>query len=295
MVVEGGPEWGGGSVADRLRWLRNEQDWLRCATVLEPRGWEGLVGAWLCEPHEPDCTAGVIFFNNVGYLGMCGHGVIGLMTSLAHLGMLEPGAHRLDTPVGVVQARLNDNGTVTVENVPSSRFQTQVEVRVPGYGVVTGDIAWGGNWFFIVNHSPLPVTRANVPMLLTFARAVRHALDEQEVTGADGATIDHIEVCAPAPPGLAADGVNFVLCPGGAYDRSPCGTGTSAKLACLHEDGVLKEGQTWRQAGILGTVFEGRVVRCGSEVIPEITGRAWVTGEARLLLAPDDPFRQGIV
>ncbi len=296
VVVAGGPELGNGPVAERLRRFAAEHDDFRSAVVNEPRGSDVLVGALLVEPVDEACVAGVLFFNNVGYLGMCGHGTIGLVTTLAHLGRIEAGEHRIETPVGVVRATLFDDGRVTVENVPSYRSQKGVAVEVAGFGAVTGDVAWGGNWFFLTENAPVPLTLENREALTSFAMAVKAALNVQGITGANGGEIDHVEVFSPSTvPGN--DSRNFVLCPGNAYDRSPCGTGTSAKLACLAADGKLAAGQVWRQEGILGTVFEGSY-RIGTgpqtQVIPSITGSAYVTGEGRLLLQEDDPFRVGI-
>jgi 4-hydroxyproline epimerase len=296
VVVAGGPELGNGPVAERLRRFAAEHDDFRSAVVNEPRGSDVLVGALLVEPVDEACVAGVLFFNNVGYLGMCGHGTIGLVTTLAHLGRIEAGEHRIETPVGVVRATLLDDGRVTVENVPSYRSQKGVAVEVAGFGAVTGDVAWGGNWFFLTENAPVPLTLENREALTSFAMAVKAALNVQGITGANGGEIDHVEVFSPSTvPGN--DSRNFVLCPGNAYDRSPCGTGTSAKLACLAADGKLAAGQVWRQEGILGTVFEGSY-RIGTgpqtQVIPSITGSAYVTGEGRLLLQEDDPFRVGI-
>jgi 4-hydroxyproline epimerase len=296
VVVAGGPELGNGPVAERLRRFAAEHDDFRSAVVNEPRGSDVLVGALLVEPVDEACVAGVLFFNNVGYLGMCGHGTIGLVTTLAHLGRIEAGEHRIETPVGVVRATLFDDGRVTVENVPSYRSQKGVAVEVAGFGAVTGDVAWGGNWFFLTENAPVPLTLENREALTSFAMAVKAALNVQGITGANGGEIDHVEVFSPSTvPGN--DSRNFVLCPGNAYDRSPCGTGTSAKLACLAADGKLAAGQVWRQEGILGTVFEGSY-RIGTgpqtQVIPSITGSAYVTGEGRLLLQVDDPFRVGI-
>ncbi|MGB6133216.1 MAG: proline racemase family protein [Acidobacteriaceae bacterium] len=296
VVVSGGPELGGGPLSERLHRLAAEHDCLRSAVVNEPRGSDVMVGALLLEPTDPACAAGVIFFNNVGYLGMCGHGTIGVVATLAHLGRIQPGEHRIETPVGVVCATLRQDGQVTVENVISYRYRAAVPVDVPRFGTVHGDIAWGGNWFFLVDSAPCPLTFDNRDALTDYTWAIRGALGAQKITGANGEEIDHIEVSAPgSTPG--SDSRNFVLCPGKAYDRSPCGTGTSAKLACLAADGSLAPGQTWRQEGILGTWFEGsyRLVN-GSprEVIPSITGSAYITSESKLILNPDDPFRAGI-
>jgi 4-hydroxyproline epimerase len=254
-----------------------------------------MVGALLVEPHAPDCCCGVIFFNNLSTLNMCIHGTIGLAATLAHLGRIGPGAHRIDTPVGVVVAELAADGSVTVANVPSYRHAAGVEVEVPGWGKVRGDIAWGGNWFFLIDRQGPEVAFREIDALTAFTVAVRGALEAAGITGANGMEIDHIEVFGPPADPAAADSRNFVLCPGKAYDRSPCGTGTSAKLACLHADGKLAPGKTWRQAGILDTVFEGRVTELpDGKVTPRVTGRAWVNGEAVYLIDPTDPFRHGI-
>jgi 4-hydroxyproline epimerase len=291
LIVDGGPDLGSGPLAERLARLRDEHDLLRTGTVCEPRGSDVLVGALLCAPHADDCAAGVIFFNNVGYLGMCGHGTIGLVKSLAHLGRIGPGRHRIDTPVGVVVAELHADGAVSVDNVPSWRLAKQRAVTVPGFGTVTGDIAWGGNWFFLVEQHGLAVEANNIDALSAFAQAVMQALDDQGIRGAGGAPIDHVELFGPSQQ---ADSRNFVLCPGKAYDRSPCGTGTSAKLACLAADGKLAEGEVWRQESIIGSVFEASYRREGERIAPTIRGRAWISGESWLVFEEDDPFAWGI-
>ena len=293
VVVEGGPALGDDALAMRLRRLAAELDEFRSAVVNEPRGSDVLVGALLCEPVNKECAAGVIFFNNVGYLGMCGHGTIGVVRTLAHLGRIGAGEHRIETPVGVIRATLHVDGSVTIENVASYRHAAGVPVTVKGFGTVRGDIAWGGNWFFLVEDPPLQIALDNVDRLTEFAWAVRQALASEGVTGANKAEIDHIELSGPsAMPG--ADSRNFVLCPGKAYDRSPCGTGTSAKIACLAVDGKLAPGEIWRQAGILDTVFEGSYQLREGKVIPSITGSAFITAESRLILSPGDPFQTGI-
>lgn len=293
VVIAGGPDLGVGSAADKLRVLRREHDRFRSAIVHEPRGSDVLVGALLVEPADASCTAGVIFFNNVGYLGMCGHGTIGVVATLAHLGRIGPGEHRLETPVGVVTARLHEDGAVSVRNVPCYRYEVAVCVPVTGYGTVCGDVAWGGNWFFLAHVPDQELSPSRVEVLMAFTGRLRQSLAEHEITGRDGEEIDHIELYGPSPtPGV--DSRNFVLCPGSAYDRSPCGTGTSAKLACLYADGKLKPGDVWRQESITGSVFEGRVEAVGEDLIPTITGRACVIAEATLLLDPADPLCWGI-
>jgi 4-hydroxyproline epimerase len=246
------------------------------------------------EPVEKDSAAAVIFFNDVGFLGMCGHGTIGVLTTLAHLNRIGPGLHRIETPVGIVQATLHEDASVTVENVPSYRYRAGVDITVPGYGAFKGDIAWGGNWFFLVADPPCEITIANRYELVTTSVAIRAALHANGITGKDGGYIDHVEFFS-APQSAENSSRNFVLCPGASFDRSPCGTGTSAKMACLFDDGKLPPGVIWRQEGILGTVFQGSV-REGSDgqVNPSIRGRAWVTGESKLLFACEDPFSEGI-
>ncbi|TAE75985.1 MAG: hydroxyproline-2-epimerase [Verrucomicrobia bacterium] len=295
VVIEGAPDLGPGPLADKARRLREDHDWLRSAVCNEPRGHEAMVGAVLVEPHELDCCCGVIFFNNVSTLNMCIHGTIGLAVTLAHLGKIGPGQHRIDTPVGVVVAHLHDDGSVTVANVPSYRLASDVEVEVPGWGLVRGDIAWGGNWFFLIDGQGPPVDFTQLDALTAFTWAVRQALSAQGITGADGMEIDHIESFGPPSDPAHSDSRNFVLCPGKAYDRSPCGTGTSAKLATLHAAGKLQPGQIWRQAGILDSVFEGKIeLLPDGKVRPLVTGRAWVNGESVYLIQPGDPFRHGI-
>jgi 4-hydroxyproline epimerase len=293
VVIGGGPDLGPGTMAERRDLFRTRHDDFRAAVVNEPRGSDVLVGALLCPPAQPGCATGVIFFNNVGTIGMCGHGTIGLVATLAHLGRIRPGTHRIETPVGVVAATLHKSGEVSVRNVASYRHARGVRVDVPGYGPVAGDVAWGGNWFFLIHDHGQALELANVERLVEYTWAVRQALGRQNVTGAQGQEIDHIELFGPSPrPGV--DGRNFVLCPGKAYDRSPCGTGTSAKLACSYADGKLAPGQVWRQEGIVGGVFEGSVEVVDGAVFPTIKGEAFVTAEAALLLDPRDPFEKGI-
>ena len=291
LVLDGFPDLGKGSMAERKQILAEQFDDWRAATVLEPRGSDVLVGALLCEPVDPSASAGVIFFNNSGYLGRCGHGTIGLVVSLAYLGRIETGVHRIETPVGTVEATLHEDRSVSVQNVPSYRYRQAVTLKVPGIGSVTGDIAWGGNWFFLIADHGLAVDSGNLDALTDYTWAVRLALEEQGIFGEDGGVIDHIELFADD---AVADSRNFVMCPGKAYDRSPCGTGTSAKLACLAADGKLAAGEIWRQASVIGSQFEGSYEWQGEQVIPTIRGRAHVSAEATLLLDADDPFAWGI-
>jgi 4-hydroxyproline epimerase len=290
VVVAGGPDLGRGPLAERAALFRDRFDTFRSCVVNEPRGSDVLVGALLCEPHDPANAAGAIFFNNVGVLGMCGHGTIGLAVTLAHMGKLAPGECRIETPVGVVSAALHDAHRVTVRNVPSYRKRAGVSVDVDGIGRVTGDIAWGGNWFFLVKEHREEISVANVERLTDVTWRIRKA-----VNAAFPEPVDHIELFGP-PADPRNHSRNFVLCPGRAYDRSPCGTGTSAKLACLVADGQLKPGEVWRQESVTGSVFEGRVEPAGEPgvVIPSIAGTAHVTAEATLLVDEADPLKDGI-
>lgn len=292
VVVEGGPPLGTGPLAERAQRFCDDFDHYRRVVVNEPRGSDVLVGALLCEPHVPECAAGVLFFNNVGPLGMCGHGTIGLVETLRHLGRITPGKVKIDTAVGIVSAMLHPDGRVSIQNVPSYRHAADVAIDVPGVGLVVGDVAWGGNWFFLVQQGGPPELRfAETDQLTELAWKIR-----QSINAAGYPEVDHVELFGP-PGDASAHSRNFVLCPGKAYDRSPCGTGTSAKLACLAARGKLPAGEAWVQESILGTRFEASFEwqdEQGSSIIPTITGRAYITAEARLLIDEDDPFAWGI-
>lgn len=292
VVVGGWPAPHGATMAERRDDVKRRHDALRSAVVCEPRGHDAMVGALLTSPVTPGAAAGVIFFNNVGYLGMCGHGLIGVVRTLEHLDRLSPGEVRIDTPVGSVGARLHADGSVTIRNVPARVAARDVTVDVPGVGPLTGDVAWGGNWFFITDYPALSLELSNADELLSLTRRVLAALAEQGITGDDGGAIDHVELTGP-PVRADADARNFVLCPGGEYDRSPCGTGTSAKMATLHAHGLLAAGQDWRQESITGSLFVGRLSEENGQLVPWIRGRAFITGEATLRFDARDPFRSG--
>ncbi|AOY66231.1 proline racemase family protein [Xanthomonas perforans] len=294
VVLSGFPDLGDGDLAQCRERFRSKFDHWRSAIACEPRGSDTMVGALLLPPRDPGACTGVIFFNNVGYLGMCGHGTIGVVRTLAELGRIGPGQHRIETPVGTVGVELADDGTVWVDNVESYRVASGVEVEVPGHGRVRGDVAWGGNWFFITEQAPCALDLAHQRELTAYTEAVRLALEAAGITGEAGGEIDHIEVNGAAPDGSGV-ARNFVLCPGLAYDRSPCGTGTSAKLACLAADGKLAEGERWVQQGILGSAFEGNYRLSGRGIAPRISGRAYITARAQLVIDPADPFAWGIV
>ncbi|EMI5489458.1 4-hydroxyproline epimerase [Providencia stuartii] len=292
LVIDGFPDLGDGDMASRLKRLKNDHDQWRTTTILEPRGNDILVGALLCKPQNPQAAAGVIFFNNEGYLGMCGHGTIGLVASLSYLGKITAGEHLIETPVGDVRATLHADGSVSIQNVYSYRYRKSVTLNVPEVGVITGDIAWGGNWFFLVEQSPLAIDYRNAKALTEVCIKIKSALVEQGIYGKDGQEIDHIELFGSYEK---ADSQSFVLCPGGAYDRSPCGTGTSAKLACLAADGKLNEGALWHQASVIGSQFEASYLWAdGNGIIPTIRGNAYISGRNTLLLDETDPFCWGI-
>jgi 4-hydroxyproline epimerase len=300
-VINGGPDLGGGPLSERRERFRRQHDAWRRALVCEPRGSDVVVGALLCEPLDPASACGVIFFNNVGYLGMCGHGTIGVIATLAHLGRIAPGEHRIETPVGTVRATLHADGSASVANVPSYRHIRRVAIEVADHGVVHGDVAWGGNWFFLCQDHGQTLEPSATASLTAFALRVRDALQRQGVTGREGAVVDHIELLGP-PADAANHARSFVLCPGGAYDRSPCGTGTSAKLACLAADGRLAPSAVWRQESVIGSVFSGSYTRPdqplagvpADAVLPVIRGRAHVTADATLVFDPADPFAWGL-
>ena len=292
VVIEGGPDLGSGSMAERLEKFRSHHDDFRSAVVNEPRGSDVMVGALLLPPVDKSASTGVIFFNNVGYLGMCGHGAIGVMAVLDYLKRIEAGAHQIETPVGTVTATLAETNDVTITNVASYRYRKAVPLEVVGLGTIHGDIAWGGNWFFLVDGLAEKLLVQDAEHWTNITSHIRAALERDGITGENGAEIDHIEIFGPGLNG--GDSRNFVLCPGKAYDRSPCGTGTSAKLACLAADGKLKPGEVWKQESIVGSQFEGRFEWEGERVRPSITGRAYVNADCVLVFDPEDPFCWGI-
>ena len=294
VIYDGGPPLVANSLEEQLHQFKNEFDEYRQATILEPRGMEAMVGALLCEPKDERCVTGVIFFNNRGYLGMCGHGAIGVAVTLHHMGRIELGTHYFETPVGVVCVELLTANQVSIKNVESYCYLENVELNVPPYGRITGNVAWGGNWFFLVDESPVPLLREKIPQLSGLSNLIKNALVSEGITGRDGEEIDHIELF-DNHTSSNADSRNFVLCPGGAYDRSPCGTGTSAKLACLAHKGLLQPSEFWIQESIIGGHFKACYERENTNsIIPTIVGDAFVVSEANLLQVTGDPFIWGI-
>jgi 4-hydroxyproline epimerase len=294
VVIGGWPELAAPTMEGRREELAQRYEALWRAVVLEPRGHDAIVGALLTPPVSRGSAAGVVFFDNVGPLWMCGHGTIGVVRTLEFLGRITPGTVRLDTPVGTVGAELAVDGTVTIENVPAHCHAREVAVNVPGFGRVVGDIAYGGNWFFLARLEGEAIDADNLDRLRTATLAIQRALAKQGITGEGGALVDHVILYGP-PRRPDADSKNYVLCPGGAYDRSPCGTGTSAKMASLHARGELAIGQRWRQESITGSLFTGWLEEREGRIIPHIQGRAFITGRATLLMDPRDPFRHGLV
>ena len=293
VVLDGWPQPRGATMAARRDDMRAHHDHLRRAVVCEPRGHAAIVGALLTPPVTPGAAAGIVFFNNGTYLGMCGHGLIGVVHTLEYLGRLAPGVARFDTPAGPVRAELHADGSVTIENVPAYLHARDVAVEVPEVGIVTGDVAYGGNWFFITHCDAVPVDLAHAGALTRLTLAIQESLRARGITGADGADIDHIEISAP-PARPDADARNYVLCSGGEYDRSPCGTGTSATMAVLHARGALALEQRWRQESITGSLFTGWLTagRDGA-LMPHVRGSAYITSDGMLRFDPRDPFRGG--
>ncbi len=298
-VIGGAPHFAGATVAEQAADFAANGGWFRGAVIDEPRGSDVLVGAVLVPHADPECVAGVIFFNNVGLLGMCGHGTIGVVRTLAHLGRIRPGVVKLETPVGIVHATLHESApgiapAVEVANVRSFVHRADVEVQLNDGRTVHGDIAWGGNGFFLCDDHEERVELGNLEELLRLSWAIRNVLEDEEIASIDGHPVDHVELFAPARD-PANQSRSFVLCPGGAYDRSPCGTGTSAKLACLAQRGLLAPGEVWRQESVIGSVFEAWYQPCPEGgIFPFIRGRAWITGEGSLVVERDDPYRNGI-
>ena len=299
IVVSGGPDLGCGPLKERLTRFREQADHFRRFAVNEPRGWDAVVGGLLCEPTDESCAAGVIFFNNTGYLGMCGHGTIGLAVTLHHLGRIGPGTHKIETPVGIVRVKLIDAHTASVENVPSYRFRKDVSLHVEGIGDLHGDIAWGGNWFFLIDDFCVQLEHKNLSQLTDASQRIIAALKSQSITGKDGAEIDHVEFSGPTEQS-DVDSVNFVMCPGGAYDRSPCGTGTSAELACLAADGKLAENASWVQQSVCGGTFSRQLPqwptgRWQPAILPTIVGSAFICSDATLVGQQGDPFCHSVI
>jgi 4-hydroxyproline epimerase len=293
-IFDAGLDLGSGSLAEKAEvFEKNYRDF--CGSVLkEPRGNDAYVGALVVDSEESDCAAGVIFFNTVQNLGMCGHGTIGLSATMAHMGLIKPGHHKFETPVGKVAINLKTPNRVSVTNIESYRLLKNVLIEIPSYGPLTGDVAWGGNWFFLVKESPIDIKLENLRELTDLSLQIRKALEIKGITGTQGAWIDHIELYG-ASESTEANSRSFVLVPSGSYDRSPCGTGCSAKMACLAADGAWPAGKIWIQESVIGSTY-ALVYEQGQNgrVIVTIEGTAFVTAQVTLIFESQDPFRLGI-
>ena len=288
-----GLDLGAGTVRERRDRFRERYDHVRRALVGDPRGAVAMVGVILVPPADPTCRFGAFYVNRVGYLDMCGHATIGLAVTLGSLGRIEPGSFRLKTPAGMVGVTWHGGGEASFAGVPPRRIHKGLRISCDDGSDGSGDVATSGLWFSICRDHGLPVEPAAIPALTARAWSIRRALEARGITGDGGETIDHVMLLGP-PAEAGHDGRAFVLCPDGAFDRSPCGTGTSALVGCLFEDGMLEEGRTWRQESVLGGVYEASVRREGSMLIPTVRGRAWIAAETTLYFAADDPYRTGL-
>jgi 4-hydroxyproline epimerase len=293
IVIDGLPDLGSGSIAERRERFRKAESRFRAGIISEPRGSDALVGALLCDPVDPSCAAGVIFFDNVGVPGMSGHALIGLIATLDYLGRVHPGAHRIETPLGVVKTELHPQGDISFENVPSFRHKKGIAVDVEGFGTFAGDVAFGGSWFFLVDEHREMLDLGRIERLTQLATAIRRTLSRKGITGPEGEEVDHVALFGP-PRGRDAHSRNFVLGPTRAYDRSPSGTATSARLACLLEEGKIAEGEIIRQESIVGSAFEGSVKKVDGAIRPTIRGNAYITADSMLIVDQRDPFCWGI-
>jgi len=294
VILSGGPDLGGGSIEQQAQVLaRDHQDFLN-AVLAEPRGQPAMVAALLVPPTSPDSVTGVIYFDIAAVIGMCGHGTIGLGVTLAHMGKIQPGQHLIDTRAGQVGVELHDPHTVTVRNVESRLVTEQLTIDVPGFGAVTGDVAYGGNWFYIIDPSPMAVETHNIRALTDLAVAIREAANAQRVPGPGEELIDHVILHGHSPD-PAIHSRSFVLCPDDTYDRSPCGTGCSARLATLAAKGLLLPGKVITQQSIIGSCFDiSYQPGPNGGVLPTLRGQAHVMAEAHLVFDPADPFRHGV-
>jgi 4-hydroxyproline epimerase len=292
VIVDGGPDLGTGSLAERRDRFRTHFDRFRTAVVGEPRGSDTLVGAILCKPSDPSCAEGVILFDSSGYLDMSVHAMMGLAVTLDYIGRGTTGGEKIETPAGAVTVDMHTNGDISVRNVPSFRHQKDVSVTVDG-ATYTGDVAWSGSWSFLVRDHNEDLSIARAERLTDLARSIRRALARNRITGSRDEEITDIALFGP-PQRREANSRNFVLRTGKSFRRSPSGTVTSAKLACLHEDGKLAEGQVWRQESITGAMFDGSVKVIDGAIVPSIRGTAHMIAESVLIVDERDPYCWGI-
>jgi proline racemase len=310
VVVGGVGVLPGNTMEERRQYMMNEADHLRTWLMLEPHGHSAMSGSILQPPTRPDADWGVVFIEVSGCLPMCGHGTIGTATVLVETGMVEVTEPetiiRLDTPAGLVIARVQVEGTraksVTIENVPSFVTELDAHVDVPGIGDVRYDMAFGGNFYAIVELSELgqEFGKEHAPELLTLGLSIMNAINATNPpVHPENPAIDHVHHVQLVAPGSTAQHSRHAMAiyPGW-FDRSPCGTGTSARVAQLVARGELAIGDSLINESIIGTHFTGRAIGTTTvagipAILPEITGRAWITGTSQHMLAPDDPFPAG--
>ncbi|MFI5747119.1 proline racemase family protein [Streptomyces sp. NPDC051644] len=302
----------GATMAERRTYFRKHRDAVRTLLMYEPRGHASMSGAILQPPTRPDADFGVLFIEVSGYLPMCGHGTIGVATVLVETGMVEVTEPvttvRLDTPAGLVSVdvRVKDGAAtaVTLTNVPAFSVALDRTVDVPGYGPVRYDLAYGGNFYAMVQLSDLglPFDRARKGDILAAGLALMDAVnaadrpvhpEDSDING-----LKHVQFIAPGSD--ARHSRHAMAIHPGWFDRSPCGTGTSARMAQLHARGELALDTDFVNESFIGTSFTGRLVEKTtvgglSAVVPTVTGRAWITGTAQFFLNPSDPFPEGFL
>lgn len=299
-----------GSMAERRRQLQEEYDSIRTVLMHEPRGHAGMFGAMLMAPANPEADLGVVFMDTGGYLAMCGHGSIGAIAAALATGALERREPEtivvLDTPAGLVRARVETEGggvgRIAVENVPAFLWRSDAEITL-GSRRLHVDIAFGGNFFALVpaHRLGLTVEPCCLRDLVQQGMEIRAAIEEQlEVVHPLEPDIDSVDLVEiyDEEPEEGIDCRNVVVFGDGQVDRSPCGTGTSAKMAALYAAGRLALGEPFVNQSIIGTCFTGRLLREESvggfsAVVPEIAGHAYVTGLQQFVIDPDDPLKAG--
>ena len=312
VVVGGVGVLPGATMEERRQYIVNEADHLRTWLMYEPHGHSAMSGSILQPPTRPDADWGVVYIEVSGCLPMCGHGTIGTATVLVETGMVEVTEPvtviRLDTPAGLVIARVQVKGTraksVTIENVPSFVTELDAIVEVPGIGAVRYDMAYGGNFYAIVELSELgqEFGKEHAPELLELGLSIMNAINyTNPPVHPDNPAIDHVHhVQLVAAHSTAQHSRHAMAIYPGWFDRSPCGTGTSARIAQLVARGQLAIGEPLINESIIGTRFTGRAIGTTTvsgvpAILPEITGRAWITGTSQHMLAPDDPFPAGFL
>ena len=312
VVVGGVGVLPGTTMEERRQYMMKEADHLRTWLMYEPHGHSAMSGSIVQPPTRPDADWGVVYIEVSGCLPMCGHGTIGTATVLVETGMVEvtepETVIRPDTPAGLVTARVHVDGTraksVTIENVPSFVTELDAIVEVPGAGAVRYDMAYGGNFYAIVELSELgrAFGKEHAPELLELGLSIMNAINTTNPpTHPENPAIDHVNhVQLVAADSTAQFSRHAMAIYPGWFDRSPCGTGTSARVAQLVARGQLEIGEPLINESIIGTRFTGRAIGTTTvsgvpAILPEITGRAWITGTSQHMLAPDDPFPAGFL